>query len=149
MSEVEALRHPSASSMMENFSPKALGPASPQIRRAGLEEISSKSLRPLRRPGDPLTCPWQHRIVYRKELTEALRDRTYLISTLIVPLVLFSHPDCRSRRRHRLSRWQGFRRSPQSHASRCQDSPAIVAGLKKLDKIEIVPKRLTGKTDHQ
>ena len=28
-------------------------------------------------------------IVYRKELTEALRDRRTLISTLIVPLVLF------------------------------------------------------------
>ena len=28
-------------------------------------------------------------IVYRKELTEALRDRRTLISTLLVPLLLF------------------------------------------------------------
>jgi sodium transport system permease protein len=78
-------------------------------------------------------------IVYRKELTEALRDRRTLISTLIVPLVLF--PILTAGLGAAIASLVGKAQEevPKVILRGGQDSPAIVAGLKKLDKIEIVP----------
>ncbi len=78
-------------------------------------------------------------IVYRKELTEALRDRRTLISTLIVPLVLF--PILTAGLGAAIASLVGKAQEevPKVMLRGGQDSPAIVAGLKKLDKIEIVP----------
>jgi sodium transport system permease protein len=78
-------------------------------------------------------------IVYRKELTEALRDRRTLISTLIVPLVLF--PILTAGLGAAVASLVGKAQEeiPRVMLRGGQDSPDLVAGLKKLDKIEIVP----------
>ncbi len=78
-------------------------------------------------------------IVYRKELTEAIRDRRTLISTLIVPLVLF--PILTAGLGAAIASLVGKAQEevPKVMLRGGLDSPAIVAGLKKLDKIEIVP----------
>jgi len=78
-------------------------------------------------------------IVYRKELTEALRDRRTLISTLIVPLVLF--PVLTAGLGAAIASLVGKAQEevPKVMLRGGQDSPAIIAGLRKLDKIEIVP----------
>jgi sodium transport system permease protein len=78
-------------------------------------------------------------IVYRKELREALRDRRTLISTLIVPLVLF--PILTAGLGAAIASLVGKAKEeiPRVMLRGGEDSPAIVEGLKKLDKIEIVP----------
>jgi len=78
-------------------------------------------------------------IVYRKELTEAIRDRRTLISTLIVPLVLFPSSLPVSAPPSPLFVGKAQEEVPKVMLRGGLDSPAIVAGLKKLDKIEIVP----------
>src|SRR5712664_4426990 len=51
---------------------------------------SSKSSRPTSSPRRPTDMSMRNvGIVYRKELTEALRDRRTVISTILVPLLLF------------------------------------------------------------
>jgi len=78
-------------------------------------------------------------IVYRKELREALRDRRTLISTLIVPLVLF--PILTAGLGAAIASLVGKAQEevPSVMLRGGDDSPAIVEGLKKLDKIKIVP----------
>jgi sodium transport system permease protein len=78
-------------------------------------------------------------IVYRKELTEALRDRRTLVAMIVVPLILFPLVSV------------GFGSMAASINNKAkaattkimilggQDSPQIVAGLKNLEKISIVP----------
>ena len=78
-------------------------------------------------------------IVYRKELTEALRDRRTLISTLLVPLLLFPLMSV------------GFIGLAQSLEKKAEqktrkvmllggaDSPQVLEMLRKMEKIEIVP----------
>ena len=78
-------------------------------------------------------------IVYRKEFTEAIRDRRTLISTILVPLLLFPILTVgfgytavkligkAEKEVHRIMILGG------------EDSPDIVQGIKKLDSIEIVP----------
>lgn len=78
-------------------------------------------------------------IVYRKELTEALRDRRTLITTFLVPLVLFPL----------LSVGFGSLAAKLLNKTReesakvmiigGEDSPGVVAGLNKAEKIQIVP----------
>jgi sodium transport system permease protein len=78
-------------------------------------------------------------IVYRKELREALRDRRTLISTLIVPLVLF--PILTAGLGAAIASLVGKAQEevPSVMLRGGDDSPSIVEGLKKLDKIKIVP----------
>jgi sodium transport system permease protein len=78
-------------------------------------------------------------IVYRKEFTEAVRDRRTVVSTILVPLLLFPVLSV------------GFAAMAVALVGRAKDeipkvmlrggadSPAVVEGLRKLDKIEIVP----------
>ncbi len=78
-------------------------------------------------------------IVYRKELTESLRDRRTLISTIVVPLLLFPILTV------------GFGYMAANLIGKAQrethkimilggdDSPDIVEGLRKLDSVELVP----------
>jgi sodium transport system permease protein len=84
-------------------------------------------------------------IVYRKELREALRDRRTLISTLIVPLLLF--PILTAGLGAAIASLIGKAQEeiPRVMLRGGQDSPAVVEGLKKLDKIEIVPEAPTWK----
>ena len=78
-------------------------------------------------------------IVYRKELTEALRDRRTLISTLIVPLLLF--PLLTAGLGAAIATLVGKAQEevPKVMIRGGQDSPDIIAGLNKLDKISVVP----------
>jgi sodium transport system permease protein len=78
-------------------------------------------------------------IVYRKELTEALRDRRTLISTLLVPLLLFPLLSV------------GFGALAFSMVKKFQeetptvmlvggaDSPHVLEEIRKIDKIAVVP----------
>ncbi|HEY1483225.1 MAG TPA: ABC transporter permease [Candidatus Acidoferrum sp.] len=78
-------------------------------------------------------------IVYRKELTEALRDRRTLISTLLVPLLLF--PVLTAGLGAAIASLIGKAKEevPEVMIIGGADSPEIVAGLQKLSKIKIVP----------
>jgi len=78
-------------------------------------------------------------IVYRKELTESLRDRRTLISTIVVPLLLFPV----------LTVGFGYmavnligKAQKETHRVMIlggEDSPDIVAGIRKLESVEVVP----------
>jgi sodium transport system permease protein len=78
-------------------------------------------------------------VVYRKELAEALRDRRTLISTLLVPLVLF--PILTAGLGAAIAALVGKAKEevPEVMILGGDDSPQIVAGLKGLDKIKVVP----------
>jgi sodium transport system permease protein len=78
-------------------------------------------------------------IVYRKELTEALRDRRTLISTLLVPLLLF--PVLTAGLGAAVASLIGKAKEeiPEVMIIGGSDSPEVVAGLQKLSKIKIVP----------
>jgi sodium transport system permease protein len=78
-------------------------------------------------------------IVYRKELTEALRDRRTLISTIIVPLFLFPVLSVGFGALAISLVGKAKEETPKVMLRGGEDSPAVVEGLKKLDKIEIVP----------
>lgn len=78
-------------------------------------------------------------IVYRKELTEALRDRRTLISTILVPLLLFPVLSVGFGSLAVTLVGKAKEETPKVMLRGGQDSPAVVEGLKKLDKIEIVP----------
>ena len=78
-------------------------------------------------------------IVYRKELTEALRDRRTLISTILVPLFLFPVLSVGFGALAVSLVGKAKEEIPKVMLRGGEDSPAVVEGLKKLDKIEIVP----------
>ncbi len=78
-------------------------------------------------------------IVYRKELTEALRDRRTLISTVIVPLLLFPVLSVGFGALAVALVGKAKDETPKVMILGGEDSPAVVEGLKKLEKIEIVP----------
>ena len=78
-------------------------------------------------------------IVYRKELTEALRDRRTVISTILVPLLLFPVLSVGFGSLAVMLVGKAKEEVPKVMLRGGQDSPEVVAGLKKLDKIEIVP----------
>jgi sodium transport system permease protein len=78
-------------------------------------------------------------IVYRKELTEALRDRRTLISTILVPLFLF--PVLSVGFGALAVRLVGKAKEEVAKIVILggEDSPQVLEGLRKLDKIVIVP----------
>jgi len=78
-------------------------------------------------------------IVYRKELTEAVRDRRTLISTIIVPLFLFPILSVGFGALAISLVGKAKEETPKVVLLGGDDSPAVVDGLKKLEKIEIVP----------
>ena len=78
-------------------------------------------------------------IVYRKELTEALRDRRTLISTIVVPLLLFPLLSVGFGAMAVALVGKAKDEIPKVMVLGGEDSPAVVEGLKKLEKIEIVP----------
>ncbi len=78
-------------------------------------------------------------IVYQKELTEALRDRRTLISTIIVPLLLFPILSVGFGAMAVALVGKAKEETPKVMILGGEDSPEVVGGLKKLDKIEIVP----------
>jgi sodium transport system permease protein len=78
-------------------------------------------------------------IVYRKELTEALRDRRTVISAILVPLLLFPVLSVGFGSLAVMLVGKAKEETPKVMLRGGEDSPAVVEGLKKLDKIEIVP----------
>jgi sodium transport system permease protein len=78
-------------------------------------------------------------IVYRKELTEAIRDRRTVISTILVPLLLFPVLSVGFGSLAVMLVGKAKEEVPKVMLRGGEDSPEVVAGLQKLDKIEIVP----------
>jgi len=78
-------------------------------------------------------------IVYKKELTEALRDRRTLITMFIVPLVLFPLVSVGFGAAIAALIGKAKEETPKVMVIGGEDSPAVLAGLKKVPKIQIVP----------
>jgi sodium transport system permease protein len=78
-------------------------------------------------------------IVYRKELTEAARDRRTVVSTILVPLLLFPVLSVGFGALAVALVGKAKDEVPKVVLRGGEDSPAVVEGLRKLDKIEIVP----------
>src|SRR5271163_2066442 len=78
-------------------------------------------------------------IVYRKELTEALRDRRTLISTIIVPLLLFPVMIVGFASVASTLVDKAKEESPKVMILGGDDSPAVLGEVKKIEKIDIVP----------
>src|SRR5271155_3332281 len=78
-------------------------------------------------------------VVYRKELTEALRDRRTLISTIIVPLLLFPVLIVGFASVASMVADTVTEESPKVMLLGGEDPPAVLAKLKNVEKIDIVP----------
>jgi sodium transport system permease protein len=79
------------------------------------------------------------RIVYRKELTEALRDRRTLISTLLVPLLLFPLLSVGFGALAVTLVKKAEEETPKVMLLGGADSPAVLEALGTSKKIEVVP----------
>lgn len=78
-------------------------------------------------------------IVYRKELTEALRDRRTLISTIIVPLFLFPVLSVGFGALAVELVGKAKEEIPEVMVLGGEDSPLVLEGIRKLDAIKVVP----------
>ncbi|HMD39142.1 MAG TPA: ABC transporter permease [Candidatus Acidoferrum sp.] len=78
-------------------------------------------------------------IVYRKELTEALRDRRTIITMVIVPLLIFPLFSVGFGAAIAALIGKAKEETPKVMIIGGEDSPAVVAGLKQVPKIQIVP----------
>ena len=78
-------------------------------------------------------------IVYRKELTEALRDRRTLISTILVPLFLFPVLSVGFGALAVKLVGKAKEEIPKVMILGGEDSPQVLERLRKLEKIETVP----------
>jgi sodium transport system permease protein len=78
-------------------------------------------------------------IVYRKELTEALRDRRTLISTLLVPLLLFPLLSVGFGALAVTLVKKAEEETPKVMLLAGADSPAVLEALRTSRKIEVVP----------
>ena len=78
-------------------------------------------------------------IVYKKELTEALRDRRTLIVMFIVPLVLFPLVSVGFGAAIAALIGKAKEETPRVMVIGGEDSPTVLEGLKKVPKIQIVP----------
>jgi len=78
-------------------------------------------------------------IVYRKELTDSLRDRRTLVSMIVIPLLLFPVMMLGFSYLAVKLVGQAKKEVPQIMVLGGEDSPKVMAGLRNLDTIEIVP----------
>lgn len=78
-------------------------------------------------------------IVYRKELTEALRDRRTLFTMFVLPLIFFPMLSVGLGSMIATIIGKAKQESPRVMIKGGEDSPTVVAGLKKVEKIQIVP----------
>jgi sodium transport system permease protein len=78
-------------------------------------------------------------IVYRKELTEALRDRRTLITMVVVPLLIFPIFSVGFGAAIAALIGKAKEETPKVMVIGGDDSPAVLAGLKKVPKIQVVP----------
>jgi len=78
-------------------------------------------------------------IVYRKELTEALRDRRTLITMFVLPLIIFPLLSVGFGAMIAVLIGKAKEESPKVMIIGGEDSPNVLAGLKKVPKIQVVP----------
>jgi sodium transport system permease protein len=78
-------------------------------------------------------------IVYRKELTEALRDRRTLITMVVVPLLIFPLFSVGFGAAIAALIGKAKEETPRVMVIGGEDSPTVLAGLKRVPKIQIVP----------
>src|SRR6266436_6386006 len=78
-------------------------------------------------------------IVYRKEFTEWVRDRRTLISTVLVPLFLFPLMMVGFSALAVVLVGKAEKETPKIMILGGEDSPQLIASIKKLDSLEIVP----------
>ena len=78
-------------------------------------------------------------IVYRKELTDSLRDRRTLVSMIVIPLLVFPVMMLGFSYLAVKLVGQAKKEVPQIMVLGGEDSPKVMAGLRNLDTIEIVP----------
>ncbi len=78
-------------------------------------------------------------IVYRKELTEALRDRRTLIIMVVVPLLIFPIFSVGFGAAIAALIGKAKEETPKVMVIGGQDSPAVLSGLNKVPKIQVVP----------
>ena len=78
-------------------------------------------------------------IVYRKELTEALRDRRTLITTFLVPLLLIPVMGMGFTGVMSMVIGNAKKEKPKIMVLGGTDSPAVVDGLKQDGKLKVVP----------
>ena len=78
-------------------------------------------------------------IVYKKELTEALRDRRTLITMIIVPLLIFPVFSVGFGAAIAALIGKAKEETPRIMVIGGEDSPAVLEGLKRVPKIQIVP----------
>jgi sodium transport system permease protein len=78
-------------------------------------------------------------IVYRKELTEWLRDRRTLISTVVVPLLAFPVLMVGMISLTTVMIGKAQKETPKIMVLGGEDSPQILEKLREVDKLEIVP----------
>ena len=83
-------------------------------------------------------------IVYRKELREALRDRRTLISTLIVPLILFPLLTAGFAALAITLVGKAKEEVPRIMILGGEDSLQVLDGLRKNDKIVVAPPTFSG-----
>src|SRR6266852_9291458 len=126
--------------MTGSFLPKApwlsfaISTANPISRKS-----SSRSSLPTTSPRRPTDMSLRNvGIVYRKEMTEALRDRRTLISTIVVPLFLFPVLSVGFGALAVNLVGKAKEEIPKVMLRGGGDSPAVIEGLKKLDTIAIV-----------
>lgn len=77
--------------------------------------------------------------VYRKELTEWLRDRRTLISTVLIPLLAFPIMMVGFSALAIMLVGQAKKEAPKIMILGGEDSPAILEGIRQLDNLDIVP----------
>jgi len=78
-------------------------------------------------------------IIYRKELTDSLRDRRTLVSMIVIPLLVFPVMMLGFSYLAVKLVGQAKKEVPQIMVLGGEDSPKVMAGLRNLDTIEIVP----------
>jgi sodium transport system permease protein len=78
-------------------------------------------------------------IVYKKELTEALRDRRTMITALVVPLLLFPILSVGFGALVASIVGKVQEEAPKIMVIGGEDSPGVISGLKKLEKVNIIP----------
>jgi sodium transport system permease protein len=80
-------------------------------------------------------------VVYRKEFTEWVRDRRTLISTVLVPLFLFPIMIVGFSALAVVMVGQAKKETPQIMILGGEDSPQLLAALRKVESLEVVPYR--------
>jgi sodium transport system permease protein len=83
--------------------------------------------------------------VYRKELTEWLRDRRTLIATVLVPLLLFPIMMVGFTALAIMFVGKAKRETPKVMILGGEDSPQVLEGLRKIENMEIVPAAINWK----